>query len=398
MSIANLPENIKEPSSFAKEAVSVVREVSELASSTLIDKANKFSSLIPLGSLQGSASELRSAITSAQTKLQQGLTQAQSELDSGLTNLQGKVGKLSDRAQSLELTNEIAGRLSAVVEEPVMDVISQAKNGIKNAAQVKEQLNADHSDEVHAQNVQSKGETRGFTIQRPARASLQTAIALYMPQEVNVRYGANWNEAEIGVLAQSVANAATRGGSGEDLTKTLQGIVDPTLDGLAGNLTKSTLKIIGELGVTGALEAFETQTGVVVSDRFELAFRRIDRRSFSYVFTMIPKSRDEAETIRDIVQTFKENMMPEFLGDDQSGRRLKYPNTFEIEYMYDGQENQFLHKISECALVSMDVKYGGDRYRTFRDEGDGPPPVETTLSLTFQELEILSKDRVKEGY
>ena len=32
--------------------------------------------------------------------------------------------------------------------------------------------------------------------------------------------------------------------------------------------------------------------------------------------------------------------------------------------MYDDNENQYIHKISECVLETVDVSYGGDRYKT----------------------------------
>ena len=74
------------------------------------------------------------------------------------------------------------------------------------------------------------------------------------------------------------------------------------------------------------------------------------------------------------------------------------PNTFDIRYMYMNRDNDFLHKISTCVLESMNVTYGGDRYRTFPDAGDGTPPVETTMTLNFKELELITKERVYEGF
>ena len=43
--------------------------------------------------------------------------------------------------------------------------------------------------------------------------------------------------------------------------------------------------------------------------------------------------------------------------------------------------------------------YGGDRYRTFEAvDGDGAPPVETDITLQFKELEIITRERVFEGF
>ena len=112
---------------------------------------------------------------------------------------------------------------------------------------------------------------------------------------------------------------------------------------------------------------------------------------------MIPKSAAEAEEIQKIVRAFKLNMLPEMV--DGSAARLTIPNTFDISYMYAGSENQYLHKISTCVLETMNVTYGGDRYKTFEPHADdGAPPVETTMILSFKEIEIITRERIFEGF
>ena len=94
---------------------------------------------------------------------------------------------------------------------------------------------------------------------------------------------------------------------------------------------------------------------------------------------------------------FKSNKLPRMV--DGSVRRQTIPSTFNIQYMYQNNENTNLHKISTCVLESMNVTYGGDRYKTFDPvDGDGAPPVETQLNLAFKEIEIMTKERIFEGY
>ena len=114
---------------------------------------------------------------------------------------------------------------------------------------------------------------------------------------------------------------------------------------------------------------------------------------------MIPKSNREALAIRNIVKAFKFNMLPEFKDSNITGRRLTVPNTFDISYMYVGKQNEYLHKIGTCVLENMNVQYGGDRYRTFDPDTTGsPPPVETSLTLNFKELEMMTRERVEQGH
>ena len=46
----------------------------------------------------------------------------------------------------------------------------------------------------------------------------------------------------------------------------------------------------------------------------------------------------------------------------------------------------------------MDITYGGARYTTFDGNEDGAPPVETTISLNFLEIELITRERVAEGF
>ena len=40
-----------------------------------------------------------------------------------------------------------------------------------------------------------------------------------------------------------------------------------------------------------------------------------------------------------------------------------------------------------------------DRYKTFEAvEGEGAPPVETTVTLNFKEMELITRERVFEGF
>ena len=62
------------------------------------------------------------------------------------------------------------------------------------------------------------------------------------------------------------------------------------------------------------------------------------------------------------------------------------------------KENDYLHKVSTCVLETMSVAYGGDRFKTFAPTGKGAPVVETTINLAFKELELITRERIEEGY
>ena len=90
-------------------------------------------------------------------------------------------------------------------------------------------------------------------------------------------------------------------------------------------------------------------------------------------------------------------MLPEMTGG-RTGITMNFPNTFDIEYKFLQKENDYLHRVSTCVLETMSVTYGGDRFKTFAAMGDGAPVVETTINLAFKELELITRERIEEGY
>ena len=258
----------------------------------------------------------------------------------------------------------------------------------------------DRSDIVKA--VKDKGFDVGKSMVRVKRAPttrLETAIAMYMPPSVNVSYAANYVDTEIGAFSVGAGAAIKEFNRTGKLAAGATAFLDTVPDELKNVAARQILGAIGSIipGTQGLEEVAGMATGQIIADRMELAFKGLPKRGFQYTFKMIPKSEQEAEEIRKIVFTFKANMLPE-IREGTAGRGMTVPNTFDIRYMYMNTDNDFLHKISTCVLESMNVTYGGDRYRTFPDAGDGTPPVETTMTLNFKELELITKERVYEGF
>jgi hypothetical protein len=157
----------------------------------------------------------------------------------------------------------------------------------------------------------------------------------------------------------------------------------------------------------------------IITPRMELMIEGVGRRSFNYTFVFIPKSPQEAKIVENIIYAFKFHMHPAYadvaaglgksgeamaksLGLTGVGREMTIPSTFDIAYMYQEDRNSFLNKISTCFLKTMDVQYGGDRFTAYdRMEGifgSGAPPQKTQITLGFTELEIITKERIAEGF
>ena len=238
---------------------------------------------------------------------------------------------------------------------------------------------------------------RSVVTRAPVRKSI-AAVSMFMPAQVATTYSANYTDTGMGMFvgdALNIYDELKRKGMREgDITKSLDGVISG-----AGNLAELALtNIVGSgvvPGLSGLREARGITTGEIISERMELAFKGINKRQFQYTFKMIPKSAAEADEIKSIIHLFKRNMLPEMTGGDATGRRMTIPNTFNIQYMYNGADNNFLHKIGECVLENFSVSYGGEKYATYNPTANGAPPVETTITLAFKELDMVTRAGVE---
>jgi hypothetical protein len=224
-------------------------------------------------------------------------------------------------------------------------------------------------------------EATTLSVKRAPTKRLAQSIALYMPAQLSVGHTAKYGEAEIGAMVAGI-NAGIKGIKDDDTS------VGDLAKSLGNESAKAFAGVIGGVA-TGAEEAFEIASGTLTNNRTEMKFEGIERRDFSFSFRMLPTSPEEAQTIEDIVTAFRFHSMPEVLGS-LAGRTMIVPSTFDIEY----RPNIHLHKISTSVLESVEVQYGGERTQFFTDD----QPVETQLTLKFKELEIITKERILEGY
>ena len=232
-----------------------------------------------------------------------------------------------------------------------------------------------------------------LSVKRKATVRMSTSICMYMPPTVEVKYGADYTDTEIGTGTMLGAAAYQDILAGKGLADTAVDTLNQSRGGLEEGAIRAAFGAIDLLpGFAGSREVFEMQRGFIKAPRMELAFKGIPKREFSYEFKMMPKSAAEAAMAEKIVKKFKTMMLPEI--KDASAMRLTMPATFDIQYMHVGQENSHLNKIGTCVLTNMDVKYGGDKYKTHADA----VPVETSMTLSFKELDLVTREKAEQGF
>lgn len=214
-------------------------------------------------------------------------------------------------------------------------------------------------------------------------------ILLFVPMAVSASYGNKWTGEEIGFMGNAVLNGEQ---TWKDLKDNAGDFVSEKLGNAVGGVlgNESIAKINLKTGKIGSAVGAGSGEALAVNPHVEFFFENVDARTFNFDFKLSPRNPDESRAIQDIIKTFKYHAAPEALGSE-AGRYWKYPQIFQIEYW----NSDLTNKIGDCALTSIEVNYSGTAdNHTFYDG----QPIMVELKLSFQELDILTKDHIERGY
>ena len=207
----------------------------------------------------------------------------------------------------------------------------------------------------------------GFTRRNHTTTTTSVAeeqIALYIPEEVSLNENAQYGEA-------SLANA---------------------LGDLTGGIVKKLTTYIDK-GGSALLRLGLNSIGYVFNPQEQLMFEGIDFRKFSMSFTFTPSSENEAIAVNNIIKTFRKNAAPDIGGI--FGFFFIPPSQFNITYYKGDGPNPYIHKFKRSVLEDVTVNYAPNGWAAHTDGA----PVQTTLTLTFKELELVTRSDIEQlGY
>jgi hypothetical protein len=217
-----------------------------------------------------------------------------------------------------------------------------------------------------------------------AQRRLKTAIALHVPNQLQIRYGMQWGEQDTGTLAMGAAAA----GQGVEVAKALMGKSNNSdVGGLAGAIATNLALSKGPMA--GANSA---ATGLAPNPKKEQVFGGVDFRTFQVEYQFFPRSESEAQNVLRIIKQFKYHMHPEF--KDTNNFVYIYPSEFDIFYYQGGKENLNLHRHTSCVLTELSINYTPNgAFTTFADG----MPTQINVQMSFRELALLTKDKIEDG-
>ena len=233
---------------------------------------------------------------------------------------------------------------------------------------------------------------------KPKLKRIKRAISIYMPDTVVADYGHSYQQESLtDALGSFGKDAALAGGLVSKginfLTAGGSNAAGATSSAASAEATGQMLEKTGQVGKQMTDFALKG-AGASINPQVELMFKGTDNREFVFQFTFVPKTSEEAQSIKEIIRLFKTFAAPEYNGD-QGGRYFINPGQFDIEFFFNGQENINLNRISTCVLENIMVNYSPQQFTTFQDG----MPAEITMQLRFKEADIMYRELIqKYGY
>ncbi|MBT5355598.1 MAG: baseplate tail-tube junction protein [Candidatus Marinimicrobia bacterium] len=234
-------------------------------------------------------------------------------------------------------------------------------------------------------------------------------IVLAHPNELTSSYSQNWDSGD------GYYNTA-----GDKAMDTNSNLFE-----MAGSLGGSLFK----QAIAGASRGIGTQIladdislsqGVAINPFLGVSYKSPSLRTIEYSFPMQPKNRKEVEDCLAIIHAFKWHSSPEYAGNaankaakaakeagvEDTGMIeefegiidkaiLKYPDFFFMESYMGVEKNETIPRFGPAVCTNVSTNYSPQGlWRTF----ESGAPVNMLLSLSFQEMEIVTRERLKEGY
>ena len=221
----------------------------------------------------------------------------------------------------------------------------------------------------------------------------KSSIALYIPP--------NALQTKFNSTYDATPGAATRAAMGSAYKGASDNMLDTLWAGLKGagiSLGERVAKQVDK--GTGMLAA----QGIAVNNHLALTYKGPTQfRSHAFAFKFFPKNVDDADEIQRILKDLENGMLPRVgrvSGGDVtkvSGRSLsapffQSPRHWGIDFFNgDGTRNDYLFRIRKSVITEMTVNH--DPNSTVSLHENTGSPVQTDLSISFQEIELpMSRD------
>ena len=230
---------------------------------------------------------------------------------------------------------------------------------------------------------------------------LVRTIKLQMPESVIFNEQVDWTSTDLGLIGAlrdgaigPATAAAAAGNAGKMVGGAIGGLVG-MLPGLGGGAAMLVGSLLG--GESGIAAGIESSFNFKANPYKEQAFQGMPFRPFEFNFVFRPRSAEEAQTAKKIINEFRAYSKPRYKEGTETSGVFAYPHEFRIEFLSldpSGKRyiaNKNLPAIKYCICKGINVNYSPQGWRTLPNSS----PVDIQLTLSFEETEIVTQEDVQ---
>ena len=230
---------------------------------------------------------------------------------------------------------------------------------------------------------------------------LVRTIKLQMPESVIFNEQVDWTSTDLGLIGAlrdgaigPATAAAAAGNAGKMVGGAIGGLVG-MLPGLGGGAAMLVGSLLG--GESGIAAGIESSFNFKANPYKEQAFQGMPFRPFEFNFIFRPRSAEEAQTAKQIINEFRAYSKPRYKEGTETSGVFSYPHEFRIEFLSldpSGKRyiaNKNLPAIKYCICKGINVNYSPQGWRTLPNSSS----VDIQLTLSFEETEIVTQEDVQ---
>lgn len=239
-----------------------------------------------------------------------------------------------------------------------------------------------------------RGDSNSRSLQRKFSQNYvrtSTYIDLFMPSQIQTSYSSDWSVSELGFVGALIDAGTSLGDMSWSNAERIWEIAKNQMTETAKSTLAGTVQALTPLKTKDALKMY---TSTVANPYMEVIFNGVSNRTFSFTFKMIPKNQSEQYMIKKIVDEFVFHRAPE-IKYEQQNNFMVFPSEVDIKFIHRTTENPWLFKISSCAITNVTVNHSPEGNYSSHPDGS---PFATEMTVSFIELENLTKERHRDGY
>ena len=226
------------------------------------------------------------------------------------------------------------------------------------------------------------------------------SAALYMPADaLNTATAVNWDEREIGIIGGAIIESFATGDppTSANIVEKLKDAIPAGLGGAAIDVAAKLITPLISTATAGGdgKAILQSMFGQQVDPRLDMLFNRVQYRTHTFTFTLIPRNQREAENINQILNLFQFYMLPKYGGGEDDvtvdSFFIGYPYEFDITLITGGGKSQSPHinKIDRSVLTSCTINHASSQRVAFVG---AYYPASTSLTLDFKEVRLQGRD------